>query len=237
MQLHLIQKQKIQTWKKTRAILFYIGFGGIVAFLFFAFEFLEKESEATVISREQAVVKRKANTKELNELKAYVKQNNPELYAKYTHVNNQFKKSKEVYNQSVEDDKFLGFKSFKIFAYQFFPTLLFFLYVLYHLYLSIHERKKKFGIKIIHLVFLLFSIVKIYWVFQSSADLSKGEYYILAIITTVLVSFSVWLFHKKELTWNRKVKKKLMKVSYYAMVNCDEDKAEDMAKIIEQPIK
>ncbi|WP_442267536.1 hypothetical protein [Tenacibaculum sp. ZS6-P6] len=209
----------------------------IVAFLFFAFEFLEKEGKATIVTRERVILERKANSKELNELKSYVRQNNPDLYARYIHVNKQFKKSKADYNQAIEDDKFLGFKSFKIFSYQFFPTLLFFLYVVYHLYISVKERKKNIGIKIIHLVFLLFSIVKIYWVFQSSADLSRGEYYILAVITTILVSFSVWLFHKKELTWNRKVKKKLMKVSYYAMVNCDEDKTEDMAKIIEQPIK
>ncbi|SNR14548.1 hypothetical protein [Tenacibaculum jejuense] len=222
---------------KIRSVVMYFLLGLTIASLFFAFEFLEGESNATILAKKQALVDKKENSKELAKIKAYVEKHNPELYSEYLQANQTLKKSRLEYNQSVESDKFLGFKNFKMFAYSFFPTLLLLFYVIYHLYLTTKSKKSNLGVKLIHKVFLLYLSTRLYWAFQPAADLSKGEYYILAIITTVLVSFSVWLFHKKELTWNRKVKKKLMKVSYYAMVNCEEDKAEDMAKIIEQPIK
>ncbi len=225
------------TWKRIKSITSYVFLGFLIASFLFAFEFIEKESKETVIARKKVFADKKVNSKELTSIKDYVKEHDPELYAKYVKANSQFLKSKKVYNQATNDNKFLGFNSFKTFAYNFFPTLLLFFYVVYHLYLTTKSKTRKVGVKLIHLVFLLYLSTRLYWIFQPSADLSKGEYYILAIITTVLVSLSVWLFHKKELTWNRKVKKKLMKVSYYAMVNCEEDKVEDMAKIIEQPLK
>ena len=234
----MTEEPLIQTIKKkSSSIITYLFLGVLTASFLFAFEFLEKESNRTVVSKKETAEARKVNSKELSELKEYVKKNNPKLYAEYAEANDKLNKSKKEYKAALEDDKFLGFPNIRIFAYNFFPTILLFFYVVYHLYLTTKSQKKNIGIKLIHLVFLLYLSTRIYWVFQPSADLSKGEYYILAIITTVLVSLSVWLFHKKELTWNRKVKKKLMKVSYYAMVNCEEDKVEDMAKIIEQPLK
>lgn len=237
MQIPIMKEQAVQTLKKTRSFVSYLFFGFLIASFLFAFEFLEKESERTILARNQAVIAKGLNSKELIKIKEYVKKSNSELFAEYAEVNNKLKKSRREFNDAVESDKFLGFNSFKTFAYNFLPTLLLFFYVVYHLYLTTKSKKRNVGVKLIHMVFLLYLSTRLYWVFQPAADLSKAEYYILAIITTVLVSLAVWWFHKKELTWNRKVKKKLMKVSYYAMVNCDEDKVEDMAKIIEQPLK
>ena len=230
-------KKKTLTWKKFSFLTSYLLLGIVIASSLFFFEFLEDESDNTVEAKRQAVAAKKINSKELARIKDYVKHHNPELYAQYLQANKEFLASKKFYSQAKEKDKFLGFSSYKSFAYNFFPVLLLFFYVVYHFYLTTKRGGKKLGIKLIHAVFLLYLSTRLYWVFQPAVDLSKGEYYVLAVITTVLVSFSVWLFHKKELAWSKKVKKKLFKVSYYAMVNCEEDRAEDMAKIIEQPIE
>lgn len=230
------QEQQFQTWKKSRNIFIYIILGLFITSMFFAFEFFEKESKWTVISKNQAILDKKENSKELNKIKDYVKENNPEMFAQYIKINNKLKNSKKEYNEAVKNDKFLGFNSFKIFAYQFFPTLLFFFYVIYHFYVNIKRRKNNIGAKLVHFVFILFSIVKLYWIFQSSFDLSKSEYYLYSLISTIAISYAVWLFHLKELNWYKRVKNKLIKVSVYSLHYVEENKKEKMAQIIEEPI-
>ena len=83
---------------------------------------------------------------------------------------------------------------------------------------------------------MLFSVVKLYWIFQSSFDLSKSEYYLYSLISTIAISYALWLFHLKELNWYRRVKNKLFKVSVYSLRYAKEDKKEKMAQIIEEPL-
>lgn len=87
----------------------------------------------------------------------------------------------------------------------------------------------------IHGVLITFCFFKLFWIFKTFPDFSKPVYYLMTIFSAYFVGLAVYLIDKQQVKRNKRLKQKLLKVSYYAMQNSKEEKLDDMAKIIKKP--
>ncbi|WP_299681052.1 hypothetical protein [uncultured Tenacibaculum sp.] len=223
------------TTKNKKNLIKHILLGVLLVGLLYAYELFNNFSDSYTIAQKEFISAKKENKAALNKFKkAY--ENTPE-YKEYLLVNEKYKEAIKKHKSIVDDEKFLNFKSFQLFSYEFFPTLALLLYFLLNLYKNIRNNIANIGSMFVHFVFIMFAMFKLTWIFQPFEDLSKIEYYSIAFISAGIISIGIWFIHKREQSWEKKVQKRLLEVSYHAMLNCDEDRVEDMAKIIEQPIK
>ena len=227
------QKKSI-TKKSNYSLVLNLIFGITIVWLLYIFAFLEKSSERKTIAINEFKKAKKENKLALEEFKQTYK-NTPE-YLKYLSINKKYKESIKNHKQVIKDEKFLGFDDFRDFSYEFFPTLALLIYFLYNIFKSFLNSFKIVGPKIIHMIFINYAVFKMFWIFNLSDDLSKFEYFFSALVSTIAITIAVKFICKKEISRSERVKRKLVKVAYYANEYCEEDKKEKLNKILKQPI-
>ncbi|MFY7671575.1 hypothetical protein ACOSP6_10875 [Tenacibaculum sp. MEBiC06402] len=208
----------------------------VIASLFYCFEFIPNFSEEYLGKIQEHKEAKAKRTDALNELKSYVKTNNFDLYSKYSIEKKNTDKKFSEFKEIQEKERVFGFKSLQLFATALFPVIAIFFYVLYNLIRSYKVEEKNIGIRVIHYVVMMFCFFQFFWIFKTIQDYPKYVYYLCTLLSTYFVGLAVYIIHKQENKLIQKLRNKLFRVSLYSLRYADENKKEEMAKIVEEPL-
>lgn len=213
----------------------YIFLGIFFISFLYAFEFFKGTSNNYKTAKNNALSLQKENRKSLAKVHENIIPD--KVYAHYLEVNKEYKQSVKEFELTKKTEKVFQFKNMKAFIYELFPTLALFIYFVFNLYRSFKNENKNLGIKLIHGVFIMYAFFKLFWIFQQFQDFAKPVYYLMTLISAYLVGLAIYCIHKQEVSAFKKLRKKLLTVSYFAVKNTEGKKKEEMIEVIKNVAK
>lgn len=185
----VVDKEEMMITRKARQIIPYI-IAVICSTAFFAFEYSPDVTESYKFAKQNHLEKKKARTIALNALKEYGK--GSVEYDNYLKEKIATDKAWKELSKVKENDRVFGFTNLQQFLAEFGWVLGVFIYSLFNLLRSFLARSRDFGSIMLHSTLIIIACFYLFWIFQPFQDLSKFSYYLVSILTGILISFSVY---------------------------------------------
>lgn len=232
-----IQQPQIATETPTLILtkIKYFLFALLLALSFYGFNFIKPFNENFYAAKENYNKVNNLNKKALKKIKDAVK--GKEVYLNYLKVNSAKKAELKKYKSIVKSQEVLGFKSFHFFIERLGLFLGVFLYALYNLFRSFYFDRKNTGVKIIHGFIISVCMFYFFWIFQQFQDFNKATYYLMTIISAVVVVFAVHLITKYQDHRINRLKKGQFELAKFTFKNTKPEKREEMLDTIERVVK
>ena len=243
--LHQTATETHQNWKKNKNLLFFVKtviLSILLASLKYAYEFTNEYSDGYIIALKEAKKLQNENTKALKKVKKEAKEKQLNSFIAYEKINNKYRESKNNFNKIKTKESANGFKSFHFFVERFGSTTCSFIFSLWVLITFLKKHKEEpiyrlLGKAFMAFVFLLSTIFSYFWIFQKFQDLSKLEYFSMAIIVCCLVTFASYYLFKDRKDYNEIRNKAFIDLAETAIKNADPSKREEMVKYIDNLLK
>ena len=227
-------------WTKTKRAFILIFCSLVIGGLYYSYIFIPKFSQEYLKAESEFLEAKKQNTIALSKVKK-IAEGTPE-YADYQL---KLKDKKEKFNKYLsekKEQKVFQFDSFHFFWEEFGGNTSKLLFAIWILILTFKDRKRlpvwRFNSRVFLITtFMSTNMFTYFWIFQQFRDFSRATYFGLTLFLSYSLGFIVYFSLKANESLVKSLKKKLFNVSYHAIINCDEDKVEDMAKVINQPLK
>ncbi|WP_299673312.1 hypothetical protein [uncultured Tenacibaculum sp.] len=227
-------------WTKIKRVLIVLISSIFIGGLYYSYILIPKFSEAYNEAQKEFNEAKKQNTIALSKVKKLAI-GTPE----YSEYQNALKVKKEKYNKYVKvinDQKFFEFDSFHFFWEKFGSNTSILIFAIWVLVNTFKDRKRlpewRFNSRVFLITtFMSTNMFTYFWIFQEFQDFSRATYFGLTLFLSYSLGFVVYFSLKANESLVKSLKKKLFNVSYHAMINCDEDRVDEMAKVINQPLK
>ncbi|WP_348747804.1 hypothetical protein [Tenacibaculum sp. 190524A02b] len=209
----------IQVMMKSKQIVPYI-LAVVCATAFFAFEFAPDKTKAYQEAKANHLERKKARTLALSKVKEAAK--DTEVYKLYLKEKKATNEAWLEYLEVRKKEKFLGFRSFQQFLGELGWVLGLFIYALFNLFRSYVEEKQNKGIIVLHGTLIIIACFYLYWIFQPFQDVNKISYYIMAVLTGLLVCSAVYLMAKYKFTQVHKLQLTIRNLFDFILVDTKE---------------
>ncbi|WBX78322.1 hypothetical protein PG911_08690 [Tenacibaculum ovolyticum] len=140
----------------------------------------------------------------MNKLKEFSKES--EAYSNYLLSKKITDKAWDELKKVKSNDKVFGFTNLQQFLGEFGWVFGLFIYSVFNILRSLTAINKERGYILLHTTILSITIFYLFWIFQPFQDLSKFSYYLMSILTGVVISCSIYLMSKYKFTDNGKLK-------------------------------
>ncbi|WP_348704285.1 hypothetical protein [Tenacibaculum sp. 190524A02b] len=192
----------------------------VCATAFFAFEFIPDESINHKKAKENYLEKKNERILALEKVKILAK--DTDVYASYLDKKEITSKALQEYLEVKKNERVFGFINLQQFLGEFGWVLGLFIYALFNLFRSYVEEKQNKGIIVLHGTLIIIACFYLYWIFQPFQDVSKISYYIMAVLTGLLVCNAVYLMAKYKFTQVHKLQLTIRNLFDFILVDTKE---------------
>ncbi|WP_271406955.1 hypothetical protein [Tenacibaculum soleae] len=161
---------------------------------FFCFEYAPEYTKEYLTAKKNHVEAKKNRTLALNRVKEFAK--GSEVYNTYLKNKKNTDDAWSNLNKVKSNDKVFGFTNLQQFLGGFGWVFGLFIYSIFNLFRCLTSANKEKGFILLHITILSISIFYLFWIFQPFQDFNKLSYYIMSILTGVIVSFSIYFMSK-----------------------------------------
>ncbi|CAA0143694.1 ATP-binding protein [Tenacibaculum maritimum] len=135
-------------------------------------------------------------------------------YAEGTSVMEEYKLRKKLkeaikkkYFKKKSEESFLGFRSFHLFMGQFGTWFSLLVYSSFMLFKSFQVDQKNIGMRVLHSLMIFTSLFYLGWVFHSNQDYSRETYYLIGILSAIVMVITIFLISKYRKTTIQRLEK------------------------------
>ncbi|CAM1345515.1 conserved membrane hypothetical protein [Tenacibaculum amylolyticum] len=161
---------------------------------FFSFEYFPDKSSEYLIAKRNHTKAKKKRAIALNKLKDFAK--GSVLYEKYLQEKIETDKAWQELKRVKKNDIIFGFTNTQQFLSELGWVLGLFLYSLFNLFRTYTSNNKELGYVFLHTTVLSISCFYLFWIFQPYQDIAKMYYYLMSVISGIVVSYSVCLMSR-----------------------------------------
>jgi hypothetical protein len=192
----------------------------VCSIAFFSFSFFPAKTSAYLAAKKTHNAAKIKRTEALEKLKMIGK-GTPE-YARYYEEKVLTDKAWEELKRVKNEDRVFNFTNIQQFFGELGWVLGLFIYTLFNIFrVSINGNDK--GYLLLHLTINSISIFYAYWIFQPFQDISLISYYAAAFITTILLSYSIYIMSKYKFSDVGKLKSVIRDLFDFIIIDSKEE--------------
>jgi len=231
---HQVQAEGKTIIQKIRVFIPYL-FAVLCGVIFFFFELFPANSDDYLEAKSEFNQLKKQNTTALIKVKDAAR--TTAEYKEYVVINKSKNLAFSKLSNIKKEEAVFGFKNMRVFFYHFGIAIVLFLYGSYNLVRSFYFERKNLGNKVMHGFVINIAMFKFYWVLQSYEDYSFVSYFLMSILSAILMVLTLYYITKYKKSRINELKGDIREISRFTVLNTKPGKQKEMFNLFNKLLK